>query len=355
MPLKLPLRFPTTILLIGAAYGALAAVMAGIDSAGSSGGIFSDEVQVVLGVIVWGLSVLFWHGVALVSWRYQPMRLAAVALPSLGIALLIGALNGSLVQMTWTQIGLIGSAVVTGALSKQARPPAVAWMIGAAVSVAATLAWMSMDYPKIEQSVTPERAVASDSTAAVASVTTTGVKPSPEHAVPSDSGTAADGSDSAERSDAVVTIESIMRRLLPGELIVSELTPVAIGGALFLRSSNALQGGPGLLPSLRVPFGLMPVLTVALVTRLLLDEPAARWADNLLFVLALVYLMGGIAMVSFVMRFYQLPLLFRVGAWLLTLLFVPVSFPLLIVGGLTDSFLDFRGRLTAPPPLSEDR
>ena len=349
-----PVRFPTAILLVGAGYGFLAALLSGFANLQTPKGSIEDNLLLVLGIVVWALSVLYWHGLALVSWRYRTAIIAAVVVPSVLLSLVLGYLNDSFVQILFTQIGLIGSALVTGTLTRSVESPAKRWLYGAAVSLLATGTWLIVDYDRIMSTLTPTDSVAVSS----GSTDSTGVQ-----TILSDStgltgiigDTAKTTPMNADDSIALygISFRTLTERLLPGSLIVSELTPVAVGGVLFARSVSALQGAGAALPSLRIPFGLMPVLTAALVVRLLLDEPFTRVADNVILVLLLVYLVGGIALVSFLMSHFHWPFPIRLGSWMLLVLFSVYLFPLLMVAGLVDSFLDLRTRLSTPAePLS---
>lgn len=149
----------------------------------------------------------------------------------------------------------------------------------------------------------------------------------------------------ADVQDKVVYTMTLVKRILPGILAVSGLAQLFIAFVLiewyFTRRDSFFPGfGPFLFWKIPEPFLYLTGAT--LVTRLLASGFWQIAADNILFVLALIYAIGGLAMVEHALRRLRLPLLVKIIFYIGLLLMQVPGLIMTAVVGLFDSYFDFR-------------
>lgn len=159
------------------------------------------------------------------------------------------------------------------------------------------------------------------------------------------------GSYDAETVDRFIDqaqfITRILVRLLPALLIMSGIVQLFIaflGTEWFYRRRDSYFPGFGLFIYWKVPEKVLYFLGVVLIVRLAIDGTVQVAADNIAFIVMMVYAVCGLALVEYALRRLRLPVVVRTLFYLgLGVLLIQV-FGLIAtaIAGMFDSYFDFR-------------
>ncbi len=145
--------------------------------------------------------------------------------------------------------------------------------------------------------------------------------------------------------DALASVAQLIKRLLPGMLVLSGLSQLLIA-FLFVEWYYTRRDRffPGFGPFIfwKMPERLLYILGIALALRLAAPGSVQVVVDNFLVILAVAYAVTGLAVIEHLLRRIQLPLAVKIIFYLGLLL---MQLPGLIVSsllGLFDSHFDFR-------------
>ena len=148
----------------------------------------------------------------------------------------------------------------------------------------------------------------------------------------------------SELIDKVQITAELIKRLLPGILVMSGLTQLFVGFLLLERyCTRADRYFPGFGPFIywKIPDRVLYLLGIVLTARLTLEGTRVA-ADNLLFVLAFCYAVGGLALIEHLLRRLQLPIMIKIVFYLGLFLMQVPGLILTSAAGLFDSYFDFR-------------
>lgn len=139
-------------------------------------------------------------------------------------------------------------------------------------------------------------------------------------------------------------------RLLPAAGVLSAFMQFAVGLLWFCGTDVQREtGSSGIKPfrKWKVPFGIMPLVPVAVTARLLGGDSVKLVADNALIILAVFYGVTGLALVEYVFAKIALPMWMRVLYYILLFFLQVVGFIMVALLGFVDSFADWRARAEA--------
>jgi hypothetical protein len=148
-----------------------------------------------------------------------------------------------------------------------------------------------------------------------------------------------------EALDKVTGGVTLVKRLLPGVMILSGLGQLFIGFAvvnLYYTRRDKYFPGFGPFAYWKMPEGLVYLLGLALAIRLIMHGPGLAVVDNMLLILALAYSVCGLALIEHLLRRLQLPLLVKIIFYLGLLLMQIPGMIVTALLGLFDSYFDFR-------------
>jgi len=145
--------------------------------------------------------------------------------------------------------------------------------------------------------------------------------------------------------DKVGVVMALMKRLLPGIMILSGLAQLFVGFAvvdLYYTRRDKYFPGFGPFTYWKIPEGAFYLLGLALAIRLTMHGPGLAVVDNVLLILAAAYAVCGLALLEHLLRRLQLPLLVKIIFYLGLLLMQVPGMIILTLVGLFDSYFDFR-------------
>lgn len=149
----------------------------------------------------------------------------------------------------------------------------------------------------------------------------------------------------ADVLDKVGVVAALMRRLLPGIMILSGLGQLFIGFMavdLYYTRRDRYFPGFGPFTFWKMPEGLVYLLGLALAIRLTAHGPGLAVVDNVLLILAVAYAVCGLALMETLLRRLQLPLLVKIIFYVGLLLMQVPGMIIMALLGLFDSYFDFR-------------
>jgi len=159
-----------------------------------------------------------------------------------------------------------------------------------------------------------------------------------------------EGYSPAEVSEMKVAAQNFsagMARIIPASMVMITVIPLSIGFLLvYYRAITDPELKQRVLDFTRwkVPFALTPVVIVAVLMRLLGGEGLQIVADNLILILAIYYVVGGLSLVEYGLKRFQLSLAMRIVFYILFLFTGVVGFAMSAIAGFIDSFADIRLR-----------
>ena len=134
-------------------------------------------------------------------------------------------------------------------------------------------------------------------------------------------------------------------RVIPAAMIMNLVTQFSVGFLWFLLRPGPVGLAAGRLQPFKrwkVPFGLTPLLLVAVSGRLVGGETITLAADNILLALSIYYCVGGLALVEHALGRMRMPLVVRVGFYIVLTLIGVIGYVLTELLGFIDSFADWR-------------
>ena len=147
-------------------------------------------------------------------------------------------------------------------------------------------------------------------------------------------------------------LAAVVFRLAPAAMVLSVVAQFTIGYLLFARWIDRFSLSKPQLEPFRywkMPYGFIPIVALAALTRLVGSEPVQIVSDNVLLMLGVFYMVTGLALVEYGVRKAQFSRFMKVLLYiflaLLPLVLPPVG---LIIGGtiallgFADSFADWR-------------
>lgn len=145
--------------------------------------------------------------------------------------------------------------------------------------------------------------------------------------------------------DKVIDGMTVVKRLLPGILVLSGLGQLFVGFVavdLYYTRRDKYFPGFGPFAFWKMPEGLVYLLGLTLVIRLTIHGPGLAVVDNVLLILALAYAVSGVALMEHLLRRLQLPLFIKIIFYLGLLLMQIPGLVIMALLGLFDSYFDFR-------------
>ena len=154
------------------------------------------------------------------------------------------------------------------------------------------------------------------------------------------------GADSMRQNidQALATIDGLIR-LLPSMTVLGVAMQFSIGYLIFARQTGKDGNGiKGLAPFAmwKVPFGVTPVLILAMFMRLFGGEAITLAADNILLFLAVYYSVTGLALIEFYLRKFKFSGLMKVLFYVMLFFAQMIGFVVAALLGFVDSFVDWR-------------
>ena len=149
----------------------------------------------------------------------------------------------------------------------------------------------------------------------------------------------------ADSISSTKKVFSLIVHLTPTFLVLGSVMQFSIGYVIFLAYiDRKYSGRKRLYPFLywKMPFGIMPVLTAALLMRFFGSEVVARIADNILAFLSVYYSITGLALIEFYLREFKFSKFLRVFFYISLFLTQFIGFFVAALLGLIDSFIDWR-------------
>ena len=133
--------------------------------------------------------------------------------------------------------------------------------------------------------------------------------------------------------------------LMPGILVAFGLTQLFIAFILVEKFYTRRDSYfPGLGPYIywKIPEKLLYSLALALAVRLVLHGFWQQAADNVLFVLVLLYAVGGLSLIEYMLRKLQLPVYLKIVVYLALVVFQIPGLIMATMIGVFDSYFDYR-------------
>ncbi|UCD63314.1 MAG: DUF2232 domain-containing protein [Candidatus Zixiibacteriota bacterium] len=134
-------------------------------------------------------------------------------------------------------------------------------------------------------------------------------------------------------------------KLVPSMTVLAAILPFSLGYLVFnYRLRGKGYFGPPLAPFIhwKIPFGVTPLLIVAILMRILGSGAVAQAADNLLLFLSLFYCLAGLALVEFYLRKLNLVRALKIAFYIFLFLTQLIGFFVAALLGFIDSFVDWR-------------
>ncbi len=156
---------------------------------------------------------------------------------------------------------------------------------------------------------------------------------------------------SSENAEQVKKFLKFFLRVLPALTVISIVMQFALGFWLFARW-QFIRGNKNLklphLASWRIPFSFTPLILLGVLLRLFGNDALAIIADNLLFVLTLIYSLTGLSFLVFLMHKGQLSVYLKLTVYLVIFLFHIYGLAFMALLGFVDSFFDWRQKNPLP-------
>jgi hypothetical protein len=140
-------------------------------------------------------------------------------------------------------------------------------------------------------------------------------------------------------------------RVIPAMTLMSLVTQFTIGFLWFLMrpgstSDDSIRMEP--FSRWKMPFGLTPVLLVAVIGRLTGGDTVTLVADNVLLVLSIYYCVGGLALLAHGFQRFKVTVLVKIMFYVMLVLAGVIGYVVIGLVGFIDSFADWR-KVNNPP------
>jgi len=156
---------------------------------------------------------------------------------------------------------------------------------------------------------------------------------------------------SAENAKQIREFLTFFLRILPALSVLSIIMQFALGFWLFARW-QFIRGKANLrlppLVSWRIPFSFTPLILIGVLLRLFGNDWVVISADNLLFVLTLVYSVTGLSLLVFLMQKGGLSIYLKLIIYLVIFLSHIYGLAFMALLGFVDSFFDWRQKYPLP-------
>ena len=154
-----------------------------------------------------------------------------------------------------------------------------------------------------------------------------------------------------EYADQFIRLWNGIVRIIPAMTIMSLITQFSIGFLWLLMRPGSVSGEPIKLEPFsrwKVPFGLTPVLLVALICRLVGGDTITLVADNVLLALSVYYCVGGLALAEHSLKKIKIPIIVKVVFYIMLIMMGVLGYIVAVLLGFIDSFADWR-KVNEPP------
>lgn len=140
-------------------------------------------------------------------------------------------------------------------------------------------------------------------------------------------------------------------RIIPAMTVMSLVTQFTVGFLWFLMRPGSTSDDPIKMEPFtrwKVPFGLTPVLIVAVIGRLTGGEMVGLVADNVLLALSIYYCVGGLAWLEHTLKRIKIPMFVKIVFYIMLTLAGVIGYVAASLVGFIDSFADWR-KINGPP------
>ncbi|MBI5266568.1 MAG: DUF2232 domain-containing protein, partial [candidate division Zixibacteria bacterium] len=278
-------------------------------------------------IAIWATTVFLYGGLPALVFRGQWSSLGAGIVIALGVSAMWAA--GTLWPWLTTWLALGGAGIATGHLARTGKPVSVVFGVGALIVISATLLQIVPVYGVMAEIVRTRL----DGIIEVLRMQLTSA-----------------GNSAAVVDESVVALNKIadtLVRLLPSGMAMAAVTQYALGFGVFSYVVVAPAGQRAVVPPFatwRAPFGLAVLVLMAAAGRFLGGETIKIIADNLLAMLALVYVVTGMSLVEHFMRRVRIGWFGRIAMYIMLFLAQILGFLVVALIGFGDSYFDWRAR-----------
>ncbi|MEW5993325.1 MAG: DUF2232 domain-containing protein [Candidatus Zixiibacteriota bacterium] len=299
----------------------------------SGGGVFALSAN----ALAYFLCMFVFYGIARLVYREQTWLLLSGVMASLVIPFLLSGIPSLWLLVTgWAMLLLAG--MVTGRMTRAGYPPGWVYTAGAVI---VTVLFAVQTWPVWNQALSSAETVVNST-----------LEQARQIMVSMGYGTEAiEG-----RLEQFRRFLDLIIRLFPAATVMAALIQFSVGYLLFvgwLHKIDPLCRGSVPFAGWKAPFGLTPVLLVAITARLLGGEFLRIAADNVMAVLAMYYCIAGLALMEFYLQRLSVSKAMKVVFYLLLFFTQLAGFLVMALVGFVDSFADWRNRRPAEERLSD--
>lgn len=286
----------------------------------------------LLSAVSYGIAIYLFYGIAWLAYLRRTNTLWIGLLVSIVIGYVLSG-RGDLWMLVTTWTMLIFASVITGRMNIDRYKQMPIYVAGAVVVAAVAVAQLYPIWSEYTKSIS---IVGAQLTADLKAHLT---------------GLGASEALVADNLHYFQKMIDVSLRLLPASFVAGALVQFSIGYLLFLTAVDRRElfiKRVRPFAEWKVPFGVTPVLILAISLRIWGNGNAVMIADNVLALLSIYYCLCGLALMENILRRLNVPLWIKIVFYIMLFLTHVIGYLVTALLGFADSFADWRGVKTRP-------